>query len=91
MIAVIGERNRHPELMEAVRDELFGLHPRIRAVLQRAAVRGDIPADRVSAHVCLTAPALMIVHQLVQGQPPRHDELAAIVDDVVLPAVGAAP
>jgi AcrR family transcriptional regulator len=87
MIALLSERTRHPELLEAVREH-FGVHGRILRVLRAAAEHGEIRADRVNPRIAYAGPALMIVQFITTGLPPGEDEVASIVDDVLLPALG---
>jgi AcrR family transcriptional regulator len=89
--AVISERHRYPELIGAISSRIFGTHMRVEAVLCRAAERGDIAPERITPHICLAGPALLILRYLVEGTPPERAEMAAIVDSVLLPALGAIP
>ncbi|MFI6499466.1 TetR/AcrR family transcriptional regulator C-terminal ligand-binding domain-containing protein [Nonomuraea typhae] len=87
--AVMGERLHHPELVATVRDRLLRPHlDAIEASLRRAAARGQLAEGVVSAEVCAAGPALITVHHLINGAPPGEAELAAIVDNLVLPALG---
>ncbi|WP_020668679.1 TetR/AcrR family transcriptional regulator [Amycolatopsis nigrescens] len=86
--AVIGERGRYPELVDAIRDRL--LQPRqeaMTATLLAAAARGEIEESVVTPEICAAGPALIVVHNLINGSPPTGPELEAIVDNVVLPAL----
>ncbi|GLH99317.1 TetR/AcrR family transcriptional regulator [Phytohabitans aurantiacus] len=89
--AVISERHRYPALIGAISNRIFGTHTRIEAVLRRAAERGEIDAERITPHVCLAGPALLILCYLVEGKPPARTEMNAIIDSVVLPALGVVP
>lgn len=87
--AVVGEGARHPELVATLRDRL--LRPHLVAIeqsLRRAVERGEIGAAAVSPEVCAAGPALITVQHLINGVTPTGDELAAIVDRLVLPALG---
>lgn len=88
--AVIGERHRYPALLSAVSGKIFGTHDRIGTVLRRSAERGEIAAERITPHVCLAGPALVIIRYLVEGTPPDDAELVAIVTSLILPALGVA-
>nr|AEM44258.1 transcriptional regulator [uncultured bacterium] len=89
--AVISERHRYPALVGAISSKIFGTHTRIEAVLRRAAERGEINPERITPHLCLAGPALLILRYLVEGKPPELAEMAAIIDSVLLPALGAVP
>jgi AcrR family transcriptional regulator len=55
------------------------------AMLQRAMARGEIPVRPVDPYV-MQVPAAMVVHQLVlTGHAPAEEQLAHIVDAIVLP------
>jgi cell division ATPase FtsA len=85
---VIAEVLRVPELRNAFASRV--IEPRIRVVLdmlQRAAERREIDATRVDALVARTGPALVIETFLLTGAPPAAEELARIVDRVMIPLI----
>lgn len=88
MNVIIGERRRHPDLVAAVRSKVIEPHFQILQILERSVARGEIDADLITPEVCHAGPSMVIVRNLIQGSPPDDAELAAIVDRVVLPALG---
>ena len=88
MSAIIGERSRHPDLLAAIRSKVLEPHSQIRRILERSAARGEIAQDVITPQVCQAGRAIMIVQHLMQGSPPDDGEIVAIVDRVVLPALG---
>ncbi len=88
MSAIIGERPRHPDFLAAMRSQVLEPHSQLLLILERGVARGEISRDVITPQVCQAGRALMIVHHLVRGAPPDDAELAAIVDRVVLPALG---
>jgi AcrR family transcriptional regulator len=89
---VLLEVLRVPELRDAFASRV--IDPRLRMVheiLRRGAERGEIDPARVSTLVVRAGPALVIETYLLTGAPPPADELARIVDTVVIPLVSPAP
>ena len=56
-----------------------------RAVLERAADRGQVRADTVGQLVADVGPALVIQRFLAEGPPVPDDYVVAVLDEVVLP------
>jgi hypothetical protein len=88
MSALIGERQRHPDLIEAIRSKVFEPHSQLLQVLERGVTRGEIRQEVITPQVCQVGRALMIMHYLLQGTSPGDAEIVAIVDRVLLPALG---
>ncbi|WP_037345696.1 TetR/AcrR family transcriptional regulator [Sciscionella sediminilitoris] len=87
--AIIGERARYPELIGAIRDQALRPHlDAISATVRAAAQRGELDEATVTEQACAAGPALIVVHSLIGDAPPGEDELADIVDHVVLPSLG---
>jgi AcrR family transcriptional regulator len=89
---VLVEVLRVPELRDAFAGRV--IEPRLRMVhdiLRRGAEHGDVDPARASTLVARTGPALVIETFLLTGAPPPADELARIVDTVVLPLVSPTP
>jgi AcrR family transcriptional regulator len=89
---VLLEVLRVPELRDAFAGRV--IEPRLHMVeeiLLRGAERGEVDPARISALVARTGPALVIETFLLTGTPPPADELARIVDTVVMPLVAAPP
>jgi AcrR family transcriptional regulator len=57
----------------------------VRAILDRAAARGEIQASAVTPQLAGLAPALVDHYFLTQGAPIPDDLLTGIVDDILLP------
>jgi AcrR family transcriptional regulator len=77
---------QHNALADAVRQRV--LQPRldtIRAAFVRAADRGEIPRDAPTPLLARTGPALVFQHLIFHDAPPQPDDLAEIVDHVLLP------
>jgi AcrR family transcriptional regulator len=91
-LGVLVEVLRVPALRDAFADRV--IEPRLRMVhdiLRRGAEQGDVDPARASALVARVGPALVIETFLLTGTPPPADELARIVDTVVLPLVSPTP
>lgn len=82
--------SRHAELAEAgitaVLEPWIAAH---RALMQRAVDRGEIPADAAIDLIAPVAPTLVAFRLLVARRPFDRDELLAIIDHVVIPALHA--
>ncbi|WP_433871617.1 TetR/AcrR family transcriptional regulator [Saccharopolyspora sp. CA-218241] len=91
--SVLGERTRHPELARAVYERIFDAHGGrfTRTVLLRYAERGEIDPALVTPVVTDVGEAMVLKHALDSESLPGEDVLAAIVDQVILPAVGRGP
>ncbi|MGK3206358.1 TetR/AcrR family transcriptional regulator [Amycolatopsis sp. MEPSY49] len=81
MNGLAGELDHLPtEDLEVVPDLLA-------TIVERAAKRGEIGPGAVPAHV-VDAPAALLRHDLVvRHHRPTDDDLAAIVDDIAVPAI----
>jgi len=91
ILELVLDRSRHPDLTAAVLDKL--LQPRLTAItdaLHRAARRGQIRPHVISELVTRTGPALVVAHQLQHDNPPTRDDITAIVDRILIPALTAA-
>jgi AcrR family transcriptional regulator len=89
---VLLEVLRVPELRDAFASRV--IEPRLRIVhgiLRRGAERGEIDPARISTLVARTGPALVIETFLLTGAPPPGDELARIVDTIVMPLLSPIP
>jgi AcrR family transcriptional regulator len=90
--AILTERARRPELVEALYQHVFDAHGGrfTQTVLEHYAARGEIDARLVTPVVCDIGEALVIKHQIDTGEIPDAAVRAAIVDQAILPALGAA-
>ncbi|MFI5715041.1 TetR/AcrR family transcriptional regulator [Nocardia sp. NPDC051750] len=88
--AILAERQRRPDLVEALYTRVFDSHGRrfTRTVIEHYAERGDIDPRLVTPVVVDIGEALVIKHQLDTGQLPDAETRAAIVDQAILPALG---
>jgi AcrR family transcriptional regulator len=89
---VLLEVLRVPELRDAFASRV--IEPRLRMVhgiLRRGAERGEIDPARISTLVARAGPALVIETFLLTGAPPPGDELARIVDTIVMPLLSPIP
>lgn len=90
LASVITAVNIDPEFATAFRRDFIG--PKVaagRAVFERARERGEIGAD---VDLDLIAPALagMVLHRThLLGEPPSKATIAALIDQVILPACHA--
>ena len=93
MFAVIAESLRDPVLHERFDDEVFG--PRggrfTRTVLMHYAEQGRIDPARVTDVTTDIGEAMVLKYSIDHGRAPDRDHLARVVDEVILPAVGADP
>ncbi|MEU0479158.1 TetR-like C-terminal domain-containing protein [Streptosporangium sp. NPDC006013] len=62
-----------------------------RTVLQHYADRGRFPAELLTPVVAGIGEALVTKHLIDAGAPPTDEDLAAIVDQAILPAIGLGP
>ncbi|WP_243710183.1 TetR/AcrR family transcriptional regulator [Micromonospora sp. KC213] len=93
VMAIMSERQRHPELVEALYDRVFDARGTTftYTVLRHYAERGQIDPDLVTPVVRDIGEALVFKHVTDTNQLPDDDKLAAIVDQAILPAVGILP
>lgn len=88
--AVVAERQRRPDLVEALYTRVFDAHGNrfTCTVIEHYAERGDIDPRLVTPVVVDIGEALVIKHQIDTGNLPDAQTRAAIVDQVILPALG---
>lgn len=90
--ALLEESRRRPDLHERLYGEVFD--PRggrfTRSVLEHYAQHGHVDPARLTPVVVDIGEALLIKYAIDTFDPPDDDYIAAIVDQVILPAVGAA-
>ncbi|MEU8364215.1 TetR/AcrR family transcriptional regulator [Nonomuraea sp. NPDC048882] len=88
LLTVAGERRRHPEIAEAVVDEI--VRPRQRlflAALERAAERGQISGEAVTSIPIEVASSLMLQHYIYTGTPPGEERIQEFLDRAIMPLV----
>ncbi len=90
--AVVTAVMRDPEFAEAFRRDV--MEPKLagsRQVWERARERGELRAD---VDISLLEPALagIVIHRVfVMGELPDLDLITRVIDQIILPAAGAAP
>jgi AcrR family transcriptional regulator len=91
--AILAERRRRPDLVKALYSRVFDAHGGrfTRTVIEHYARRGAIDARLVTPVVVDAGEALVIKHQLDTGDLPDAMTREAIVDQVILPALGLPP
>ncbi|GAB2471603.1 TetR/AcrR family transcriptional regulator C-terminal ligand-binding domain-containing protein [Promicromonospora xylanilytica] len=91
--AILAERKRRPDLVEALYTRVFDTHGNrfTGTVIDHYAARGVIDPRLVTPVVVDIGEALVLKHQLDAGETPDTDTLAAIVDQAILPALGHPP
>ncbi|WKG06243.1 TetR/AcrR family transcriptional regulator [Mycolicibacterium sp. HK-90] len=90
--AILGERRRRPELVDALYRRVFDANGRrfTQTVIEHYAARGEIEARYVTPIICDIGEALVIKHQIDTGEVPDVNIRTAIVDQAILPALGIA-
>ena len=86
---LIAHRNRHPELFDHV--HRLVIQPRqdlLLAALRDAAARGEARPDSVTRRIAQVGPRLVLMESWERGHVAA-DEVAAIVDEVLIPLTGA--
>lgn len=88
--AILSERQRRPDLVEALYAQVFDTHGGrfTRTVIEHYAERGEIDARLITPIVVDIGEALVIKHQIDTGALPDAEVRAAIVDQAILPALG---
>jgi AcrR family transcriptional regulator len=88
--AILAERDRHPELVEALYRRVFD--PRgatfTTTVLRHYAAKGRVDPHRLTFVTTQIGEALVFKLAIDLGRTPTPDEVAAIVDEALLPALG---
>ncbi|MFT4306667.1 MAG: TetR/AcrR family transcriptional regulator [Microbacterium sp.] len=92
MAGVASMMSREPELAEAAFRAI--LEPRVvanRALLRRAVERGEIRADADVERLAVLVPSMTAYRSLVERKPIDRDYVVAVIDGILLPAVGIDP
>lgn len=86
------EHKQHPKLAAMLEERVFAPRDRLTTeLLRRYAARGEISPDAPTSLAAEVGETLVVFHYLLEGEPPDEDKLAAIVDQVALPALGHKP
>jgi AcrR family transcriptional regulator len=88
LIAITGKGQHHPDLLAAIREKVIAPHSQILQILERGVARGEINREMISPQAYRVGKEMVIIHHFMHGVPPDDAEIAAIVDRVVLPALG---
>jgi len=91
--AIMAERRHYPELARALYERVFDARGGrfTLTVLRFYAARGQIDPARITPVVADLGEALVFKLALDADAPPSDAQLVAIVDQAILPAVGADP
>ncbi|WP_437629953.1 TetR/AcrR family transcriptional regulator C-terminal ligand-binding domain-containing protein [Sorangium sp. So ce854] len=91
--AIMAERRRYPELARALYERVFDARGGrfTLTVLRHYAARGRIDPGRLTPVVADIGEALVFKLALDADAAPSEQQLAAIVDQAILPAVGLGP
>lgn len=91
--AIMAERRRYPELARALYERVFDARGGrfTLTVLRFYAARGHIDPARITPIVADLGEALVFKLALDADVPPSEEQLVAIVDQAILPAVGLDP
>lgn len=86
MRALLPQRNLYPELFDEIRRRVAEPRRRVLvAVLWAGIMRGDVRADAVQPEVLRVGPTMVTFRYLETGRPPTAEDVAAIVDRVLIP------
>ncbi|GAA3290207.1 hypothetical protein GCM10020295_04020 [Streptomyces cinereospinus] len=86
---LITQRPRHPELFDEFLRVLVAPHQRLLlGILRAAADRGEAEPDAVTQRIASVGPRLVIMESMQHDSVPPS-EVAAIVDEVLLPLTAA--
>jgi AcrR family transcriptional regulator len=88
--SLLGEAHRHPELLARFKAQI--LDPRfeaLSAVLRAAAERGEISPERLTPVVLEVLHALIIKRTLLDTRDLTEQDIAEMIDQVLLPLIGA--
>lgn len=91
--AIMNERHRYPQLVDALYDQVFGARGGTvtSIVLRHYADQGKLDPDLITPVVRDIGEALVFKRVMDTGVLPDDETLVAIVDQAVLPAVGILP
>ena len=88
MRAIMAESMRDPDFSTTVECGFFD--PRVQALLallERGVRRGEVRPDGVSGMVAEILAGTLIHRVIIRRQPIDDDELAALIDDFIMPAI----
>jgi hypothetical protein len=83
---LLAEVDREHPFARLLHERVFAPRKRaFRAVLQRAADRGQLRADAAGQLAADVGPALVIQRFLAEGPPVPDDYVVSVLDEVILP------
>jgi AcrR family transcriptional regulator len=86
LLANASQHRQHPELAAALREQILAPRHRILGELLAAgAARGDVRPGALTPECIESGPALLRQHFIESGQRPSDDEIAVLVDNVLIP------
>jgi AcrR family transcriptional regulator len=86
--SLLGEAHRYPELLARFRSQLLDpMFNTLTEMLEDAAARGEIPAERLTPVVLEVLHALIIKRIILDVRDPTEKDFAAMVDEVLVPLV----
>jgi AcrR family transcriptional regulator len=90
VMAIVGERQRYPELADALFARVFDPAGRrfSTTVLWHYAELGQVDGERITPVVEDIGEALVLKYAIDKGEEPPRAYLERIVDEAILPAVG---
>jgi AcrR family transcriptional regulator len=91
--AILTDPRRSPQVTKALYERVFADRGGTftSTVLRHYADHGRFPADRLTPVVSDIGEAMVTKRVIDTGTPPTDDDLAAIVDQAILPALGLDP
>lgn len=88
LIAITGKGQHHPDLVGAIREKVIEPHSQILQILERGIARGEVSREMITPQAYRVGKEMVIIYHFMHGTAPDDAEIAAIVDRVVLPALG---
>ena len=86
--AVLGEVSRHPDLNDAMQQQLFDQRrAMMKQVVKRAVDRGEIGADAANSELWDLLPGYLIYRTVIQNRLPTRRTVRTLVDDGIMPSL----
>jgi AcrR family transcriptional regulator len=86
VLEMVSEASRDPDMMAELQAR-YGSRRQLEAVrlIEQAMLRGEIPRQDLDPFVLMAAPALLFHQLILTGTPASEEQVAHIVDHIVLP------
>lgn len=86
VLELVSEASRDPDMMAELQAR-YGSRRQLEAVrlIEQAMLRGEIPRQDLDPFVLMAAPALLFHQLILTGTPASEEQVAHIVDHIVLP------